>query len=368
MDTVLVAYATKHGSTREVAADVGRVLRQAGFEVEINPAREVKKLDSYQAVVLGGALYMGRLHKDARKLLASRCGELTSLPLAVFAMGPKSTEPQELAERRRPARACARRRTGGQAADDGYLRRRDEVWEEECPRRSRLGRDPGLGRGSRREAARGARKLTPSGHRTRLRTGIRFRPPTADNVRMRHLQLHRHGTASEIVIPEATSVYETAIQKLMLAHENEAAAYLAQCHLEISATRGVHPLGEQLHPVRLVLTGPGDAVAELEQNAEIRGRVRQALDGALGPTIYLAQMAVSARPSALAGVAGVTTAGHRAARRSDPRFRESPGAPEDLQAEVAGEVRSDCLRRLGRGLPTRIGRRSSARSVAFDPR
>jgi menaquinone-dependent protoporphyrinogen oxidase len=95
MDTVLVAYATKHGSTREVAADVARVLRQAGFEVEINPAREVKSVDPYQAVVLGGALYMGRLHKDARKLLAR--GELASLPLAVFAMGPKSTEPQELA-------------------------------------------------------------------------------------------------------------------------------------------------------------------------------------------------------------------------------------------------------------------------------
>ncbi|MGD0273338.1 MAG: flavodoxin domain-containing protein [Gaiellaceae bacterium] len=96
MDTVLVAYATKHGSTREVAADVARVIRQAGFEVDISPAREVKSLDLYQAVVLGGALYMGRLHKDARKLLERKRGELASLPLAVFAMGPKSTEPQEL--------------------------------------------------------------------------------------------------------------------------------------------------------------------------------------------------------------------------------------------------------------------------------
>jgi len=41
-------------------------------------------------------------------------------------------------------------------------------------------------------------------------------------------------------------------------------------------------------------------VAELEQNADIRGRVRQALDAAIGPTIYLAQMAVSARSSVLA--------------------------------------------------------------------
>jgi menaquinone-dependent protoporphyrinogen oxidase len=90
MDTVLVAYATRRGSTREVAADVARVIRQSGVEVEISPAREVKSLDRYRAVVLGGALYMGRWHKDARKLLKRRRGELASLPLAVFAIGPKS--------------------------------------------------------------------------------------------------------------------------------------------------------------------------------------------------------------------------------------------------------------------------------------
>ena len=96
MNTVLVAYATKRGSTREVAADVGRVIRQSGAEVEISPAREVKNLDRYQAVVLGGALYMGRWHKDARKMLKRFRSELTSLPLAVFAMGPKETTPEAL--------------------------------------------------------------------------------------------------------------------------------------------------------------------------------------------------------------------------------------------------------------------------------
>ena len=96
MDTVLVAYATKRGSTREVAADVARVIRQSGIEVEISPAREVKSLDRYQAVVLGGALYMGRWHKDARKLLKRYRSELASLPLAVFALGPRSNEAEAL--------------------------------------------------------------------------------------------------------------------------------------------------------------------------------------------------------------------------------------------------------------------------------
>jgi len=117
---------------------------------------------------------------------------------------------------------------------------------------------------------------------------------------MRHLQLHRHDALPEIALPEAASVYEAAIQRLTLTHESEAAAYLAQCKLEIAATSGGYALGDQLYPVRLVLTGRGDVVAELEQNAEIRGRIRQALDGALGPTVYLAQMAVFARANALA--------------------------------------------------------------------
>jgi menaquinone-dependent protoporphyrinogen oxidase len=100
MDTVLVSYATKRGSTREVAADVARVIRESGPEVEICPAREVKSLDRYSAVVLGGALYMGRWHKDARKLLKRKRRELESLPLAVFAMGPGSTAPAAIEEAR----------------------------------------------------------------------------------------------------------------------------------------------------------------------------------------------------------------------------------------------------------------------------
>lgn len=117
---------------------------------------------------------------------------------------------------------------------------------------------------------------------------------------MRLLSIHRHDAPPEAVVPEAAAVYEAAIERLTDSHESEAAAYLAQCRLEIVATSGIHSLSEHLHPVRLILTGPGDIVAELEQNPEIRGRVRQALDGALGSTIYLAQMAVSARQSVLA--------------------------------------------------------------------
>ena len=87
--TILIAYATKHGSTREVAATVADELAVQGFETEFLPAGEVEDLSRYEGVVLGSALYMGRLHRDARRFLKRHESTLSTLPIAVFAMGPQ---------------------------------------------------------------------------------------------------------------------------------------------------------------------------------------------------------------------------------------------------------------------------------------
>jgi menaquinone-dependent protoporphyrinogen oxidase len=96
----LVAYASKHGSTREVAERVASVLRAAGLAVDVMPAAEVGHLRGYDAVVLGGALYAGRLHKDARKFLARHEDRLSVRTFAVFALGPKTLDPAEVASSR----------------------------------------------------------------------------------------------------------------------------------------------------------------------------------------------------------------------------------------------------------------------------
>ena len=93
MTDVLVAYATRHGSTREVAESVARTLRAEGLTVDVLPAALVVDLDAYEAVVLGSAIYMGRLHKDARTLL----GALGGRRVAVFAMGPLTASPEDIA-------------------------------------------------------------------------------------------------------------------------------------------------------------------------------------------------------------------------------------------------------------------------------
>jgi menaquinone-dependent protoporphyrinogen oxidase len=99
--TVLVAYATKKGSTREVAEAVAGELVDHGLVVDLKPVDEVEGPDEYDAVVLGAALYMGHLHPDARKFLSHNRDALAALPVAVFAMGPFSLEEGQVAGSRK---------------------------------------------------------------------------------------------------------------------------------------------------------------------------------------------------------------------------------------------------------------------------
>src|SRR6059058_1597122 len=85
---VLIAYATKHGSTREVAERVAERLRAHGLDVEVQATGGIRELDDYGAVVLGGALYMGRWHDAARGFLKRHRTKLAAMPVAVFGMVP----------------------------------------------------------------------------------------------------------------------------------------------------------------------------------------------------------------------------------------------------------------------------------------
>jgi menaquinone-dependent protoporphyrinogen oxidase len=94
---VLVAYASKHGSTAEVAEVVASTLVERGFSVDVSPAAEADDLSRYGGVVLGGAVYMGRLHGDARRFLRRNRKTLAELPFAVFAMGPLTMAEKDVA-------------------------------------------------------------------------------------------------------------------------------------------------------------------------------------------------------------------------------------------------------------------------------
>lgn len=96
--SILVAYATRSGSTQEVAEAIAATLRERGLEVDIQPLREVQALDLYQAVVLGAPLYMFHWHKDALHFLTRYREALVQRPTAIFALGPLHAEEKEFQE------------------------------------------------------------------------------------------------------------------------------------------------------------------------------------------------------------------------------------------------------------------------------
>jgi menaquinone-dependent protoporphyrinogen oxidase len=68
--TVLVAYASAHGSTQGVAEAIARGLERSGVGVEVRAAADVGPVAGYQGVVLGSAIHNGRWLTPALLLLA----------------------------------------------------------------------------------------------------------------------------------------------------------------------------------------------------------------------------------------------------------------------------------------------------------
>ncbi|MFI6645976.1 flavodoxin domain-containing protein [Streptomyces sp. NPDC050504] len=85
---VLVAYGSKNGSTAEIAQAVAETLNEEGVTATARPAALVGDLDGYDAVVIGGALYTGRWHREARRFLRRHRSALSRLPVWLFSSGP----------------------------------------------------------------------------------------------------------------------------------------------------------------------------------------------------------------------------------------------------------------------------------------
>jgi menaquinone-dependent protoporphyrinogen oxidase len=86
--SILVTYGSKRGGTEGLADMVADALRQEGFAVDVLPAPEARALDDYDAVIVGGALYAFRWHRDARRFVKRHSRALRQLPVYFFSSGP----------------------------------------------------------------------------------------------------------------------------------------------------------------------------------------------------------------------------------------------------------------------------------------
>jgi menaquinone-dependent protoporphyrinogen IX oxidase len=91
---ILLVYATRHDSTREVADAVAEELRAAGHKVDQRPATEAPAPTGYDAVVVGGPMIMG-WHRQAMRYVKMHRRELEGLPTALFITAASLTDTGE---------------------------------------------------------------------------------------------------------------------------------------------------------------------------------------------------------------------------------------------------------------------------------
>jgi len=84
---ILVAYDTIHGSTAEVAKEIGTALCARGFQVDILFVGNVIALQDYDTVILGSAIYEFRWLPDAMAFLKNNTPALSAMPVAYFIVG-----------------------------------------------------------------------------------------------------------------------------------------------------------------------------------------------------------------------------------------------------------------------------------------
>jgi menaquinone-dependent protoporphyrinogen oxidase len=85
---VLVTWGSKRGGTEGLARIVGDALEGQGLHVTLRSANEVADVSRFDAVVVGGALYVGRWHPAARKFVARHAEGLRCVPVWFFSSGP----------------------------------------------------------------------------------------------------------------------------------------------------------------------------------------------------------------------------------------------------------------------------------------
>src|SRR3974377_2550233 len=109
---VLVAYASKHGSTQGIAERIAAILRGSGLEVDLAAAEDAGDPAGYDAFVIGSAVYASRWMAPASEFIRHNGALMTDRPVWLFSVGPvgrriplPATLPPAPAAPREPIRA-----------------------------------------------------------------------------------------------------------------------------------------------------------------------------------------------------------------------------------------------------------------------
>lgn len=120
---VLVAFGSKRGGSAGVADMIGDALREADCEAAVCPATGVYDLTEFDAVVVVGALYANRWHRDARRFVRRNTAALRELPVWLVSSGPldDSAEHEDIPATKQVAKLANRVGARGHVTFGGRL-------------------------------------------------------------------------------------------------------------------------------------------------------------------------------------------------------------------------------------------------------
>lgn len=122
---ILVTYATRAGSTVEVAAAIGETLAKRGFAVDVKPVKAKPSLDGYQAVVLGSAIRIGSWLPEMMDYIKQHQPTLGALPTALFSVHMLNTADDETSRTARAAYTAPARQLLTPAAEAFFAGKMD---------------------------------------------------------------------------------------------------------------------------------------------------------------------------------------------------------------------------------------------------
>lgn len=109
MDRVLVAYASRMGSTAEIAERIGDQLREAGYAVTVAPCTDAPPASEFVAVVVGSAIYVRRWLPSAVRYLRRQVRRGGARPTYLFQSGPCGKPAESVVHVQRAVRRLATR-------------------------------------------------------------------------------------------------------------------------------------------------------------------------------------------------------------------------------------------------------------------
>ena len=84
---ILIAYASKYGSTAEIAEYIGQVLRSMGIEVDVLSVNAANDISQYENIIIGSATRMDKLLSEAVKFAKKNESKLQRIKTAYFIVG-----------------------------------------------------------------------------------------------------------------------------------------------------------------------------------------------------------------------------------------------------------------------------------------